>query len=170
MLFSHRLLYPFLLVFISTLLGCSSKSITYKGITYPPTNNVQFTFQEQAIPEECRVFSHAIVTTPENINNLEIKNRVAEDAKGKGADLVFVGLAKAISKGDAPDTFEFHPYGPEEAYLFRQQWVEWEFGFKQWGKGEDLVNLGYDNYTNPDFTSETGFMVKHILLTCKPSS
>ncbi len=165
----HRLLYSLILLLVFTLLGCGKKPITYEGISYPLTTNVRFTFQEHAIPAGCRVFSHAIVSTPENATNLQIKEKIVEDAKIKGADLIYLGLARTISSGDAPDIFQFHAYGPRNAYPFHRQWVEWEFGFEKWGKGEDLVNLGYDNYADPDFLNETGVMVKHALLQCQPS-
>ncbi len=166
MLLQHRLLYIFLFVSLLTLVGCSSKKVIYSGITYPYTTSVKFTFQEPAIPRECKVFSHAIISTPAVTHNLDIKNAISEDAKGKGADLVFVGLARTIQKGDAPDAFTFRAYGPKKEYPFTRKWVEWEFGFKEWSKGDELINLGYDNYNNPDVTYESGIMIKHVLLKC----
>ncbi len=163
-------LYFVLFFSLLPLVSCTSKPIDYQGITYPPTQEVKFTFQERAIPIECKVFSHGIVSTPVETTSLHIKNAISDDARHKGADLVFLGLARTLPQSKSPKTFVFRDFGPQREYLFKKNWAGWKFGFSQWSKGDELVSLGYDNYAASQLVYESGLMIKHVLLRCQPDA
>lgn len=168
-MFSHRNINFFvLLLLLPALTGCFYKKDTeYKGLKYPATDRVKFTFQEAAVPEGCKVFSRAIVSTPMDSASVDIKNALAKDGQEKGADLILIGLARTLDKGDDVDTFTFTAYGPIRAYAYINSGQEWEYGFSQWQSGEEFANFGYDKYKDPKVSYDQGLMIKHLLLRCQ---
>jgi len=131
----------------------------------PATSSVEITFDERQIAEQCRVFAHLIIAIPANLSEIEIKEQVENYAMENGADYVLVGFVR--ENLDDPDAMSFTSYGPKQPYLFTQQWTGWKFGFRDWNRGGQLVDYGYDRMKREKSPFDMPVNVQALLLTCQ---
>ncbi len=166
-MFEKKLLLSFLLLLAVSLQGCSLTSVDYTGLSYPATQTITYTFRGNTVPSSCKLFSHAILTTPPGSTSAQIHKELTNDARKKGAHIVFIGLAKSFPDSKDSETFIFNGFGPEIAYDFNKKWIDWEFGYSLWSTGEELVSLGYKTFSDTTHYFEEALLIKHTLLHCQ---
>ena len=131
----------------------------------PATSHVEITFDERQIAEQCRVFAHLLIAIPANLSEIAIKEEVERYAMENGADYVLVGFVR--ENLDDPETMTFTSYGPSQPYLFTQQWAGWKFGIRDWNRGGQLVDYGYDRMKREKSPFDMPVTVQALLLTCQ---
>lgn len=149
-----------------SLTSCTAKPPQMRITTeLPATSSVEITFDEKQIAEQCRVFAHLIIAIPADLSEIEIKEQVEGYAMKNGADYVLVGFVR--ENLDDPSAITFTPYGPKQPYLFTQQWTGWKFGFREWNRGGQLVDYGYDRMNREKSPFDMPVNVQALLLTCQ---
>lgn len=155
--------------FVTTLLfflsACASSDVIYEGIKYPQTNDVQISFQENSIPDECSAFAHLLLNTKTNSNGGEIAHVMEKEAKSKGANLILIGMSREVmdEKLEA-DRFDY--YGPEYGYTFNKTWLGWKFGFDEWNEGDRLVGFGANTWGDSSINYQHTLLVQAVFLRC----
>ena len=154
-------------LFCLPLLSCTTGSpgVSAPPLTFPATSQVNVSFDETKIPDQCRVFSHLLVSIPSSMGEKEIKNRVEQFGMKNGADYILIGMARESSEG--VDTISFRAYGPQSPYSFKTRWQGWHFGFRDWNSGGPLVDFGINRLAsdNPAFDNE--ITTQMVLLSCQ---
>lgn len=136
----------------------------YVGTVYPPTQTVQIDFHPDHVDDQCRVFAHALVDFPPNINNREIASLITDEAKKRGADVLLVGHSR-ISEDDLD--FAVSYYGPVQSYRCKDNWCGWKFGFEHWEEQGEWVNLGYKEWNKTEIYHDYSIVMQTALLRCR---
>jgi len=130
-----------------------------------PTSRVEISFNERQIPDQCRVFSHLIISIPAKLTEKEIKTGVEQFAMSHGADYLLVGMAR--ESDSETESISFQTFGPVTPYSFKKRWAGWKFGFSEWNSGGPLVGYGYDNTSGDNAAFDVPVDVQAALLTCQ---
>ena len=156
----------FPLLFLAALLGgCFSSTASYEGICYPQTKDCYFTFLEESVPPECTAFSHVLMSSKAKSTGKDIADAMFQEAEGKGADLVLIGMARTLTDDDL-DENEFDYYGPNYAYTFQKTWLGWKFGFDKWDDADAMSPLGVDSWGNENITFDNSLIIQAVFLRC----
>jgi hypothetical protein len=158
---SYSFFFSFFL-FLAT--GCALKPPAYTGITYPAINQAEITFQEKGIPAQCKAIAHIIVHTPKDATGTRIGQKISDYAKGKGADLILIGLSRKNS-GRGTSDFQFFSYGPKQDYLFNKGWLGWKFGVDNWEDGGSMVGFGYNSLSDTS-ANDYSMKIQAVFLRC----
>ncbi|MEE4165311.1 MAG: hypothetical protein V2I35_04885 [Desulfocapsaceae bacterium] len=163
---SFRSVIPAVLLSLSVL-SCSTGGprSSIPPLTFPVTSRTQIIFDEAAVPDQCRVFSHLLVSIPAAAHEQDIKNRVEQFGMSHGADYILVGMARESS--DDIGDISFSPYGPQSPYLFKTGWQGWKFGFRDWNSRGPLVDYGYNRLAGDAPAFETEVTAQMVLLSCQ---
>ena len=154
-------------LFLFVLLSCSKDVPTSANLqqTFPATTDVQITFDERTIPENCLVFSHLLVSIPAGMIETDIRQRVERFAQTNGADYLLVGMARESDIG--VNDILFRSYGPTSPYSFTRRWAGWKFGFRDWRNKGPLVDYGYNSLNQAEPAFDTEITSQAILLRCQ---
>lgn len=155
-----------LLLLLTT--GCVNlmSSNTTSSLSFPSTSKVFVTFQEGKVPQQCKAFSHLLVTTPANVTGKQIQQEIVTNAKQQGADMLLIGIARENLDDDIEE-YTFNNYGPKSAYPFQKRWSGWKYGFKDWKSGGDIVGFGFRAWDENETPFNSGIMVQTVYLTCQ---
>ena len=153
------------LLCLSMLSCATTPSNSPPPVTFPQTSRVDILFDETRVPDQCRVFSHLLVTIPPGIREKELKNRIEQFAMKNGADYVLVGMTRESSEDI--EEINFRSYGPQSPYSFKTRWQGWKFGFRDWNSRGPLVDYGHNRMSGdtPAFDSEV--TAQMVLLSCQ---
>jgi hypothetical protein len=85
---------------------CCSANVNYVGKEFEPTTSVDVYFSEDEIEKEYTIIGHAIGSGGDFISNDQIKDKLIEVAKSKGADAILItGLGKSnIPSGECSES------------------------------------------------------------------
>lgn len=157
----------YLLVCVLALLflpsACASSKNDQAAIQYPPTNQVTPIFQINQASPACRVFSHLFATIPPNMRMAEFADKITEEAKSKGADMMLIGQSRQCTT-DSSLTYTY--YGPDREYNV-SEWPGWSFGFKEWGEQGDWASIGYDEWMNSKIHYDYPVVMQVVFLRCQ---
>ncbi len=146
--------------------GCAQSGTTGKTLSYPKTNSVLVTFQEEKVPPQCKVFSQRLVATPMQVTGKQIQEVIIDNAKSYGADMLFLGLARENSDLEA-ETYTFSSYGPKSAYSFQKRWNGWKYGFGDWNDGGEIISFGFSGWDNDTSPINHSLLIRVVYLTCQ---
>ncbi len=152
-------------VFTILLSSCFSGKTEYTGLSFPATSKSTVTFQEHAIPADCSAFSHLLMNTAMNSSGQDIANSIQQEAQEKGADLILIGMARAIPGAELESNL-FDYYGPDYPYVFNKTWLGWKFGFDEWNDAGGFTSLGTNNWGNPDVDFADTLIIQAVFLHC----
>ena len=155
----------FIMLLTILLTACSSRETVYKGIRFPETSTSKVTFQEHTIPADCSAFSHLLMNTRMNSSGQDIATAMHLEAQEKGADLVLVGMARAMVEAEL-EANRYDYYGPEYVYNFNKTWLGWKFGFDAWNDADNLIGLGTDRWGSTDINFEHSLLIQAVFLRC----
>ncbi|MBW6519769.1 MAG: hypothetical protein K0A99_01990 [Desulfoarculaceae bacterium] len=147
------------------LTACWSKQAGFTGVSFPPTEQVDVSFQTSAVPSSCQGFAHLIISTDGPTSGLEIQEAMVREAGEKGANQILVGMARE-QMGKRQGSFRFDYFGPKYPYPFPQGWMGWKFGFEQWNKAGPLLGFGLDSWGNPARHYDSSLMIQALFLRC----
>jgi hypothetical protein len=156
----------FCFLLLLSLTGCFSNTTTYTGINFPPTQSVEVSFQENAVPNSCQGFAHLIASTTAPISGREIQAAIIKEAREKGANHVLIGMARE-EVGNKEDVFHFDYFGPEYPYPYPQGWMGWKFGIQEWEKAGPLIGFGLNNWNDQDSHYDFSLMIQAVFLRCQ---
>lgn len=164
----RRYLFPISLLLILTTTGCVNlrSSNTTPSLSFPSTSKVFVTFQEEKVPQQCKAFSHLLVTTPANVTGKLIQQEIVANAKRQGADMLLLGLARENLDEDIEE-YVFNNYGPKTAYPFQKRWAGWKYGFNDWRNGGEIIGFGFRAWEESETPFNSGIMVQTVYLTCQ---
>jgi len=146
--------------------ACFSKQAGFTGVHFPPTEQVDITFQTSTVPSSCQGFAHLNTLTAGPTSGLDIQEAMIREARARGADLILVGMARE-QRGKRQNEFRFNYFGPKYPYPFPQGWMGWKFGFEQWNKAGPLIGFGLDNWGNPASHYDSSLMIQVVFLLCR---
>lgn len=168
MISSHAL-YSLLVAALSTLTLISCAAEKPQAISpdhmFPATSQVAVSFDENAIPDQCRVFSHLMISVPPGLSEKKVKKEVEGFGMSYGADYILVGMAR--ESDDSVDALSFKTYGPRTPYLFKTDWHGWKFGFRDWNSAGQLIDYGHNRTSSDAPAFDTDAIVQAILLSCQ---
>lgn len=139
------------------------KTNGYKGITFPSTEKVVPTFQDQQVPVSCRVFAHLLVHIPEGYTGKSLAQAVESEAMQRGADMVLLGGTREANDDKGP---EFSYYGPVKPYKCRDNWNGWKFAYEDWVNQGEWIGMGYNEWGNPNAHFEQPLIIQAAFLRC----
>lgn len=154
-----------LMLLSMTACGSKEPEETITSLRFPATSNVSITFQEEAVPTQCKVFSHRLVFTPPQQTGQEIKQALLADARKNGADMVLIGLAR--EQDEEVEEYTFYSYGPTSPYVFQKNWQGWKYGFRDWRNEGELLSFGLNTLNDPENPFYNGLLVQNIYMTCQ---
>ncbi len=161
---NHGLTFALLLTAGFLLAACGSHDQTmYKGMAYPPTDQVQTTFQASQVPPSCQVFAQALMLTPAGFSGEDIDKAVSKEAKARGANMVLIGRSRRSKEG-GPLTF--HYYGPEQACPI-SRWLGWQYGCEEWERQGEWVDFGYNQWDNKTVQYDYPIIMHVAFLRCQ---
>ncbi|PID77718.1 MAG: hypothetical protein CSB24_00075 [Deltaproteobacteria bacterium] len=132
---------------------------------YPPGSEVLLVFQDDKVPEHCRVFSHRMMITPDQASGSQIRDELIKNAGKNGADLVLIGLARESM--DEQDGYSYLTYGPKNAYNFQNGWRGWKYGFGDWNGEGSIVPLDFEAAAEQQGNFYRSLYIQNIYLTCR---
>lgn len=147
--------------------GCGGKDTditAYKGAIYPPTSKIEYIFQSGQAAQECRVFAELLITLPAGADGKLIKQKIEEEAKARGAQTVLIGQSRQMEDDEG---YSFIYYGPEKEYLCNEQWCGWKYGYDAWEEQGEFVNIGYQEWGNPNVRLDYPVMLQAVFLRCR---
>ncbi len=145
--------------------GCVKLPAPAAALSYPETSQVQVTFQRDAVPADCMVFSHRLTFTPAGITGKQVQDSLIANAKANGADMILIGLVREQPEADLEE-YQYHTYGPSSPYLFQSRWNGWKFGFKDWRKQGAVIDFGINALQDNKTDYRQGIILQNIYLTC----
>lgn len=145
--------------------GCARKeSNPYLGPVYPATSEVTAVFQPTQAPRQCVVFAELLVRLPGEMTGQAIRDAVQAEAQKRGADKVLIGQSRQSQDDEG---LGFLYYGPEREYLCNEQWHGWKFGYSEWSKQQDWVNIGFEEWGNQKVFYGHPIMMQVAFLKCQ---
>lgn len=82
--------------------GCIS--VSYKGISYPETENVEVLKKQKEIPPGYELMGKAVAMAPaEDGSRQDMENKMIRKAKSEGADAVMIVLYEQVKIGEERD-------------------------------------------------------------------
>lgn len=130
---------------------------------YPPTDKVTSIFQINQAPASCRVFSHLFATMPARMTTGDFADRIAEEAKANGADMMLIGQSRQCT---TESELAYSYYGPDREYGVRE-WPGWSFGFADWGEQGSWASIGYDEWIKSDVLYDYPIVMQVVFLRCQ---
>ena len=100
-----------------------------------------------------------------NSSGQDIATAMHLEAQEKGADLVLVGMARAMVEAEL-EANRYDYYGPEYVYNFNKTWLGWKFGFDAWNDADNLIGLGTDRWGSTDINFEHSLLIQAVFLRC----
>ncbi len=163
-----RQLTSFLLLFCSLLLlsSCGGKEVNpyaFHGLTYPPTDKVQYIFQAAQAAPECRVFAELLMSMPAGMDGAAMRAQLKQEAKAHGADIVLIGQARRM-KDDEGCTFSY--FGPVREHRCNDQWCGWKYSFNVWDRMGEFVSIGLGQWGNRNVSFPYPVMLQAAFLRC----
>jgi len=143
--------------------ACASSDNGYTGSKYPPTGQVETIFQVAQSPASCRVFAHVFATMPADMTTQDFSERVAAEAKSKGADLMLIGQSR---QSTTESSLNYAYYGPDREYNVKE-WPGWSFGFDEWAEQGNWATIGYDEWTRADVHYDYPIVMQVVFLRCQ---
>lgn len=156
-----------LISFFLVQVGCSDKDadlMAYRGTTYPPTSKIDYIFQATQAPQSCRVFAELLATLPTDADGKLIQQKLENEAKARGADMVLVGQSRQMEDDEG---FTFVYYGPQKEYFCNEQWCGWKYGYDAWEEQGDFVNIGFQEWGNTKVRFDYPVMLQAAFLRCR---
>lgn len=124
---------------------------------------VETIFQVSQSPSTCRVFAHLFVTMPEGMTTRDFSDRIAAEAKSKGADLMLIGQARQCT---TESSLNYAYYGPDREYSVRE-WPGWSYGFEEWADQGSWATVGYDEWQKGDVHFDYPVVMQVVFLRCQ---
>ncbi|MDD3815950.1 MAG: hypothetical protein PHZ02_15045 [Desulfocapsaceae bacterium] len=136
------------------------------GPHFAPTQSVEVSFQEDAVPKSCQGFAHLIASTAAPVSGKDIQDAIIKEAREKGANHVLIGMARE-ELGNKQDVFRFDYFGPEYPYPYPQGWMGWKFGIQEWEKAGPLIGFGLNNWEEQESRYAFSLMIQAAFLRCQ---
>ena len=91
--------HPVLILALAFAQGCVS--VSYKGKSYAPTENVEVVKKQKEIPAGFKLMGKAVATAPaEEGSRQELEQKIIKKAKSEGADAVMIMLYEQVKVGE----------------------------------------------------------------------
>ena len=150
-------------VTLTLMSACASSNIDHSSTKYQPTGQVETIFQVSKVPQSCRVSAHLFVTMPASMTTSAFGERVGEEAKGKGADVILIGQAR---QSVSESSLDFAYYGPLREYSIRD-WSGWSYGLDEWSEQGSWTPLGYNEWIRGDVHYDYPTVMQAAFLRCQ---
>ncbi|MFA6290419.1 MAG: hypothetical protein WC637_01485 [Victivallales bacterium] len=93
------ILLPAIILTLTYVQGCVS--VSYKGKSYAPTENVEVVKKQKEIPAGFELMGKAVATAPaEEGSRQEMEQKIIKKAKSEGADAVMIMLYEQVKIGE----------------------------------------------------------------------
>ncbi len=149
------------------MVGCGGKDYdptAYSGKIYDPTTSVEFIFHPSQAPLACRVFAELIFTVPEGETAEQMRDKLLQEAKARGADMVLVGQSRQM---EDDGEYAFIYVGPDQEYPCRAGWHGWGHGYDIWKDQGGFVSIGFKEWGSPDLSFDFPVLIKTVFLRCR---